>query len=79
MTLEQQSKESLQQDPDEVLSNNAILLAQKLIANGRSSQYIQEITKLTESEVLILIELEKTDLKNRPLHQKRRSKINWIS
>lgn len=77
MTLEQQSKESLQQDPDEVLSNNAILLAQKLIANGRSSQYIQEITKLTEREVLILIELEKTDLKSRPLHQKRRPNIWW--
>lgn len=79
MTLEQKSEqESLQQDPDEILSNNAILLAQKLIANGRSSQYIQEITKLTEREVLILIELEKTDLKSRPLHPKRRQNIRWI-
>ena len=79
MTLEQKSEqESLQQDPDEILSNNAILLAQKLIANGRSSQYIQEITKLTEREVLILIEFEKTDLKSRPLHPKRRPNLRWI-
>lgn len=79
MALEQQSKkESLQQDPDEILSNNAILLAQKLISKGRSSQYIQEITKLTEREVLILIELEKTDFKSCPLHQKRRSNIWWM-
>ena len=79
MTLEKQSKkESLQQDPDEILSNKAILLAQKFIAKGRSNQYIQEITKLTEREVLILIELEKTDLKSRPLHQMRRSNIWWM-
>lgn len=39
---------------------------------------IQEITKLTEREVLILIELEKTDLKSRPLHPKRRPSIRWI-
>lgn len=79
MTLAQQLKQKgIHQDPDEILSNNAILLAQKLITKGRSNQYIQKITKLTEREVLILKELEKTDLKSRPLHQIRRSNIWWI-
>ncbi len=79
MALAQHLKQKgIQQDPDEILSNNAILLAQSLIAKGRSSQYIQEITKLTEREILILKELEKTDLKSRPLYQKRVSKIWWI-
>lgn len=59
MTLAQQLKqEGLQQDREEGIQLNAITIAKKLIAKGRSI-HIQDLTDLTESEVLNLVELEK--------------------
>ena len=37
----------------------ATIIAKKLIAQGRSIQYIQDLTNLSENEIINLIELEK--------------------
>jgi predicted transposase/invertase (TIGR01784 family) len=59
-SIERISKEEgLQQGREEGIHLNAITIAKKLIAQGRSIQYIQDLTNLTESEVLSLVELEK--------------------
>ena len=60
ITFAQQSRQQvLEQKPQKLLRNKDISKAQKLIALGRSTQFIQDHTNLTEREVLILIELEK--------------------
>lgn len=60
MTLAQQLKqEGLQQGREEGEYLKAIAIAKKLIVQGRSIQYIQDLTNLSESEVIGLIELEK--------------------
>lgn len=45
-----------QQGREEGIHLNAILIAKKLIAQGRSVQYIQDLTNLSENEVLSLVE-----------------------
>lgn len=60
MTLAQQLKqEGLQQGREEGIRHNAILIAKKLVSQGRSIQYIKDLTNLSEVEVIKLVKLEK--------------------
>lgn len=54
--LKQQGRE---EGREEGIHLNAISIAKKLIAQGRSIQYIQDLTNLSEKEVIGLVELEK--------------------
>lgn len=64
MTLAQQLEQKglqkgLQKGREEGEYLKAVNIAKKLIAQGRSIQYIQDLTNLSENEVLNLVELEK--------------------
>lgn len=59
ITFDQLSQQTLEQSPQKPIRNRDIAKARKLIALGRSTQNIIDLTNLTEREVLILIELEK--------------------
>ncbi len=51
--------EGFQEGRQEGIHLNAISIAKKLITQGQSIQYIQDLTNLSESEVINLVELEK--------------------
>ena len=58
--LEQRGlQQGLQQGRQEGRYEEAITIAKKLITQGRSIQYIQDLTNLSENEVIKLFELEK--------------------
>lgn len=55
--LEQRGlQQGLQQGRQEGRYEEAITIAKKLITQGRSIQYIQDLTNLSENEVLSLVE-----------------------
>jgi predicted transposase YdaD len=52
-------EQGLQQGREEGAYLKATTIAKKLIAQGRSIQYIQDLTNLPENEIINLVELEK--------------------
>lgn len=59
LSKEEGLQQGLHQGREEGRQLNAIAIAKKRIAKGRSIQYIQDLTNLSESEVINLVELEK--------------------
>ncbi|OJA01082.1 hypothetical protein BEV13_00425 [Rickettsiella grylli] len=57
--IEQGLQQGLQQGREEGEYLKATTIAKKLIAQGRSIQYIQDLTNLPENEIINLVELEK--------------------
>ena len=57
--LEQGLKKGLEEGREKGEYLKATTIAKKLIAQGRSIQYIQDLTNLPENEIINLVELEK--------------------